>query len=146
VFDNIETIVVGADGSSTAARAVEAAAELARLTGGSLHIVTVLQTEQGPNRTATGGYTDPGHPADAVLANLTEIATARGLEPVLHPSGGEPADALVKIAEDVDADLIVVGNKGMKEKGVRRVLGSIPNSVAHNAPCSVLIVDTISEE
>jgi nucleotide-binding universal stress UspA family protein len=56
---------------------------------------------------------------------------------------GDPAEAIVRLADQVGADLIVVGNKGMK--GVRRVLGSVPNSVAHHANCSVLIVDTVSD-
>jgi nucleotide-binding universal stress UspA family protein len=47
----------------------------------------------------------------------------------------------VKIADEIEADFIVVGNKGMK--GASRILGSVANSVAHNAPCSVVIVDTI---
>jgi nucleotide-binding universal stress UspA family protein len=58
----------------------------------------------------------------------------------MHASKEDPGHALIKIAEEIDADLIVVGNRGMK--GARRVLGSIPNSVAHGASCSVLIVDT----
>jgi nucleotide-binding universal stress UspA family protein len=62
---------------------------------------------------------------------------------VVHPATGAPADVIVTIATREHADLIVVGNKGMK--GSRRVLGSVPNSIAHHAPCSVLIVDTSSE-
>jgi nucleotide-binding universal stress UspA family protein len=58
----------------------------------------------------------------------------------VHASTGSPAEAIVKVAEQEGADLIVVGNKGMK--GARRILGSVPNTVAHAAPCSVLIVDT----
>ncbi len=60
-----------------------------------------------------------------------------------YPATGDPADAIVRVADQIGADLIVVGNKGMK--GVRRVLGSVPNSVAHQANCSVLIVDTVSD-
>ena len=74
------------------------------------------------------------------LRRLSDLVKERGLEPVVHAAEGDPTDAIVRIAEDVGADLIVVGNKGMK--GVRRVLGSVPNSVAHKAPCSVLIADT----
>jgi nucleotide-binding universal stress UspA family protein len=51
---------------------------------------------------------------------------------------GNPADVLVRLAEDCGADLLVIGNKGMQ----RRVLGSIPNTVTHRAPCSVLVVKT----
>lgn len=68
------------------------------------------------------------------------IGKERGLEVVVHAATGDPAAAIVRIAEEEEADLVVVGNKGMK--GTRRILGSVPNSVAHGAPCSVLIVDT----
>ena len=53
---------------------------------------------------------------------------------------GDPADALIRVAADADADLIVVGNRGMA--GARRVLGSVPNKVSHHCSSSVLIVDT----
>jgi nucleotide-binding universal stress UspA family protein len=75
-----------------------------------------------------------------LLRRLSDLVKERGLEPVVHASEGDPADAIVRVAEDVEADLIVVGNKGMK--GARRVLGSVPNSVAHRATCSVLILPT----
>ena len=58
----------------------------------------------------------------------------------MHGKAGDPADAICEVAAEVGADVIVVGNKGMN--GVRRVLGSVPNSVAHQAPCSVLIAFT----
>jgi nucleotide-binding universal stress UspA family protein len=139
-----ETIVVGADSSPTARQAVVAAADLARMSEGTLHIVTSNDQEQGPMRSEHGGYVDPDSPADVLLETLGAIARERGLDPVVHPSTQAPVDALVGVAEEVGADLIVVGNKGMK--GVRRVLGSIPNSVAHSAPCSVLIVDTVGSD
>jgi nucleotide-binding universal stress UspA family protein len=82
------------------------------------------------------------HPAEALLRRLSVLVKERGLEPVVHAAEGDPVDAIVAVAESVEADLIVVGNRGMK--GVRRVLGSVPNSVAHKAPCSVLIADTTS--
>ncbi len=139
-----QTIVVGADSSPTARHALQAAADLAQMANGTLHIVTSLDPEQGPMRSEHGGYVDPDSPADVLLEILSAVAKERGLEPVLHPSSATPADALVGVAEEVAADLIVVGNKGMK--GVRRVLGSVPNSVAHGAPCSVLIVDTVGAD
>ena len=138
MFSNI---VVGADESETARRAVEAAADLAKQHGATLHIVSASTTEGRPNRSATGAYVDPAHPAEPVLRDLAGIADARGLQPVVHAASGAPADSVVTIATEVGADLIVVGNKGMK--GARRVLGSVPNTVAHNAPCSVLIFDSI---
>jgi nucleotide-binding universal stress UspA family protein len=57
-----------------------------------------------------------------------------------HARFGSPAEVLCDIAEHLEADLIVVGNRGMK--GGRRFLGSVPNTVTHHAPCSVLIIAT----
>jgi nucleotide-binding universal stress UspA family protein len=136
------TVVVGADDSSTAREAVNVAADVAQAGGGKLHIVTAydpksVRVEQLPEELR---YAVGEHPADVLLRRLSELVRERGLEPIVHAAAGDPVDAIVRIAEQVDADLIVVGNKGMK--GVRRVLGSVPNSVAHKAPCSVLIADT----
>jgi len=139
-----KTVVVGADDSATAREAVMIAADVAQSGGGKLHIVTAydpkaVRAEELP---AELRYAVGDHPADVLLAQLSELVSAHGLEPVVHATEGDPVDAIVRIAEQVEADLIVVGNKGMK--GVRRVLGSVPNSVAHKAPCSVLIADTTS--
>ena len=136
------TVVVGADDSSTAREAVVIAADVAASGGGQLHIVTAydpksVQLEQLPDELR---YAAGEHPAEALLRRLSELVRERGLEPIVHAAEGDPVDAIVAVAESVDADLIVVGNRGMK--GVRRVLGSVPNSVAHKAPCSVLIADT----
>jgi nucleotide-binding universal stress UspA family protein len=65
--------------------------------------------------------------------------TLDGLSIEQHAAEGDAADAIVTVAEQVDADVIVVGSKGMH----RRILGSVPNSVAHKAPCAVLIVKTV---
>ena len=51
---------------------------------------------------------------------------------------GDPADVLIRLAEECEADLIVIGNRGMQ----RRVLGSVPNTVTHKATCSVYVVKT----
>jgi len=139
-----QTVVVGADDSQTARQAVLIAADVAQLAGGKLHIVTAydpknVRTQDLPEEFR---YSTSQHPAEVLLDGLSRIVRERGLEPVVHAAAGNPADAIVQIAEQVEADLIVVGNRGMK--GVRRVLGSIPNTVAHSAPCSVLIADTIT--
>jgi nucleotide-binding universal stress UspA family protein len=83
-------------------------------------------------------------PADLLLLKLRDSVTKAGIEAEYHPAAGDAAEAIVRVADQVGADLIVVGNRGMK--GVRRVLGSVPNSVAHKANCSVLIVDTVGED
>jgi nucleotide-binding universal stress UspA family protein len=135
-------VLVGADGSATARRAVEAAAEMASISQGALHIVTCYD----PKSYASSGlpsefeHINSEGDVDALLQTLSFIGKNRDLEPVLHAATGDPSEVIIQRAEAVGADLVVVGNRGMK--GVRRVLGSVPNSVAHGAPCSVLIVDT----
>ena len=137
-----DVVLVGADDSPTARRAVEAACEICAMSKGTLHIVTAF------DGTSVVGAGD-GHEfknvsteddGQALLQTLSFIAKKHNVEPVLHSAKGDPADILISKADEVRADLIVVGNRGMK--GVRRVLGSVPNSVAHGAACSVLIVDT----
>ncbi len=137
-------ILVGADGSTTARRAVDAAVDIATMYAATVHIVSAYEPRHVQSSTSVE------HPfiysegeVDALLQSLSYVASNRGLTPVLHSHRGEPADVLLRVAEDVDADLIVVGNRGMK--GMRRVLGSTPNSVAHAAGSSVLIVDTVVE-
>jgi nucleotide-binding universal stress UspA family protein len=137
-----DVVLVGADDSETARRAVEAAADLAAASKGTLHIVTAYDPKSYSTSKLPSEFRDVNSESDvdALLQTLSFIAKTRGLEPVLHGGTGDPAEVIVQRAEEVGADLVVVGNRGMK--GVRRVLGSVPNSVAHGAPCSVLIVDT----
>jgi nucleotide-binding universal stress UspA family protein len=137
-----DIVLVGADDSSTARRAVEAAVALVELSHGTLHILTAFESKPFDASALPAEYKTIGQESgpDALLQSLSFIASTKGIEPVMHASKEDPGHALIKIAEEIDADLIVVGNRGMK--GARRVLGSIPNSVAHGASCSVLIVDT----
>jgi nucleotide-binding universal stress UspA family protein len=65
---------------------------------------------------------------------------AKGLEAEAHAVSGDPVSAILDVAEEVAADLVVVGSKGMH--GTRRFIGSVPNSVSHGANCAVLIVKT----
>ena len=60
---------------------------------------------------------------------------------MIHPVQGDPSDAILTTAEKIDADLVVVGNKGMTGKK-RFILGSVPNNISHHAPCSVMIIHT----
>jgi len=137
-----DVVVVGADDSLTARRAVEAAVEIARMSNGVLHLVSVfdLKTYSGRDLPAEFHVLSNEGEVDALLQELSLMAKGAGVEFHLHGVNGSPADALIKVAEDVNADLLVVGNKGMK--GLRRVLGSVPNTIAHEAPCSVAIIDT----
>jgi nucleotide-binding universal stress UspA family protein len=137
-----DVVVVGADHSATARRAVEAATAIVVMSGGTLHIVTAY----GPHSINDSflpqefRMMNTDGEVEALLQDLSFIAKKSGVEPVLHHAQGSPADVLIDQAAKVGADLIVVGNRGMK--GARRILGSVPNSVAHRSQCSVAIIDT----
>jgi nucleotide-binding universal stress UspA family protein len=139
-----KTIVVGSDGSETAGRAVEAAVEMARGWGSSLHVITAYTSGGGGMGEASGAALAGGggalrHDAAEEVAER-EFKRADGVPTTVHAVGGHPADAILDTAQEVGADLIVVGSRGMQ--GARRFLGSVPNSVAHGANCSVMIVKT----
>jgi nucleotide-binding universal stress UspA family protein len=142
-----KVIVVGTDGSERAARATEAAFSLAQLAGATVHIVHVMRLAA----MASAGYGDPSAivtanadaraNGDLICARALADAERQGVAAQVHNVDGDPADMLSKVAESVQADLVVIGNRGMT--GVKRlVLGSVPNKVSHHCPCSVLIVDT----
>jgi nucleotide-binding universal stress UspA family protein len=142
-------IVVGTDGSETAAEAVRQASELAKLSNARLDIVSAYepiprQRVQEEQRSAPGDVQYEIGPREDVNATLDQAvgkAKNDGLEVEGHALEGDPADAILDVAEQVKADLIVVGNKGMT--GARRfLLGSVPNKVSHHAPCSVIIIRT----
>ena len=137
-----ETVVVGADGSDTAAEAVRVATELVKLSNGNLHIVTAYRPQQLHSQ-ADAEFSESLTSDDLAQSVLTELASrarTNGVAVDTHLKTGAPADAICEVATQVKADVIVVGNKGMT--GLRRVLGSVPNSVAHQAPCAVLIAFT----
>jgi nucleotide-binding universal stress UspA family protein len=85
---------------------------------------------------------NPREDVQAVLDEEAERIRETGVSTVeTYPREGDPADAILDVAEEKGADLIVVGNKGMT--GARRfLLGSVPNKVSHHAPCNVMIVRT----
>src|SRR3712207_7528474 len=84
---------------------------------------------------------NPREDVDATLDSASGLAEEAGVTVEKFARQGDPADAILDVAEETKADLIVVGNKGMT--GARRfLLGSVPNKVSHHAPCSVLIIRT----
>ena len=142
-------IVVGTDGSETALEAVRQAVELAALSGATMDVVSAY--EPVPKRRSDAeqlGAPDdikhefgPREDVNFALDAAVAIAHEKGVEVTPHAEDGDPADAILRVAEKREADLIVVGNKGMT--GARRfLLGSVPNKVSHHAPCSVIIVRT----
>jgi nucleotide-binding universal stress UspA family protein len=142
-------IVVGTDGSETAKQAVREAAQLAKQTGAALYIVSAFDPvpqgrlrEERLEAPSDIEYTlGPTEDVDATLADAAKDVDDAGVEVRTIARQGEPADAILDVAEEESADLIVVGNKGMT--GAKRfLLGSVPNKVSHHAPSSVLIIRT----
>jgi nucleotide-binding universal stress UspA family protein len=138
-----QIIVVGTDGSPRASVAVNAALDLAELTGATVHAVHAMHTPamiEDPHSAQIVMDEMRGH-SDTIQEELLENAKRRKVTLEFHSSMGEPANALVELAELLKADLVVVGNRGMS--GMKRfVLGSVPNKVSHHCPCNVLIVNT----
>lgn len=142
----VETIAVATDGSDTAQRAVDFAIDMAERYGAKLVIASAyrpvsearLRNEAKDAPQDVQWSINPSEDVDATLRKVEEQADERGLKYVSEARTGDAADVIVEIAGDQGADVLVVGNKGMQ----RRILGSVPNSVSHNAPCSVMIVKT----
>jgi nucleotide-binding universal stress UspA family protein len=143
------SIVVGTDGSETARKAVAAAVELARLSGAKIELVSAYEPvsaqrlrEEARQVPADLEWTvNPREDVDAALAQASTSAGDAGVVARTYAREGDPADAILDVAEELGADLVVVGNKGMT--GAERfLLGSVPNKVSHHAPCSVLIIRT----
>jgi nucleotide-binding universal stress UspA family protein len=142
-------IVVGTDGSDTAAEAVRQAMSLAKLSNAQLSIVSAyspvsgrrVKGEQAAAPADVQYEIGPREDVNLILDAAAAEAKEEGIEVQTHPVEADPADAILNVAEETRADLIVVGNKGMT--GARRyLLGSVPNNVSHHAPCSVLIART----
>jgi nucleotide-binding universal stress UspA family protein len=143
------SIVVGTDGSDTAAQAVRQAVDLAGAVGAKLELVSAyspvsqqrLSEERRQAPEDLQWAINPREDVDATLEAAATIARDAGVEVEVYPRQGDPADAILDVAEEREADLIIVGNKGMT--GAKRfLLGSVPNKVSHHAPCSVLIIRT----
>jgi nucleotide-binding universal stress UspA family protein len=143
------SIVVGTDGSETAKKAVAAAVDLAREIGASLDIVSAyepvpqsrLRAESRQAPEDLQWMINPREDVEATLHDAAEDIEEAGIRVETFAREGDPADAILDVAEERGADLIVVGNKGMT--GAKRfLLGSVPNKVSHHAPCSVLIIRT----
>ena len=145
----LERIVVGTDGSDTAAEAVRQATELAKATGAKLDIISAYEPVPARQLREEGGEipgdvayaVGPKEDVNVVLESAAGPARNDGVEVNTQAREGDPADAILDVAEEINADLIVVGNKGMT--GARRfLLGSVPNKISHHAPCSVYIART----
>lgn len=124
------TILIGTDGSETAAIALRKATALAKQFGATLLIVCAHGSGPVTNKDARG-----------ILSDARRAVREEGVETQTVMRKGEPDDVLVDVAEIRDADLIVLGNVGMG-RASRFRLGGVPDRVAHSAPADLLIVDT----
>ncbi|MCV7401071.1 universal stress protein [Mycobacterium fragae] len=146
-----QTVVVGTDGSDSSLRAVDRAGAIAADTGANLIVATAhppAQQERGhyavpPGSDHGADYRTVGDaPIYAILQNARERAHQAGAKNVEERSVvGPPINALVDLAEEVHADLLVVGNVGLSSVA-GRLLGSVPSEVSRKAKVDVLIVHT----
>ena len=144
-------VIVGTDGSATAELAVRHAGKVAADNDARLVVVTAYE----PHGDSLAGPGEADSVPDELRWTLTdrnqaeerarhgrELASGLGAHGVVAQAlEGSPADVLLEVAHDFDADLIVVGSKGLTG-AARFVLGSVASSVSHHAPCDVLIVHT----
>lgn len=136
-----KTVLVGVDGSDTSRRAAQRAAEVAKAMGMSLCIVVAVDDHMSEGVPGIGGHpSTPGEVADRIAQDVADdITGVSDVQTIV--SSSDPADALVEEAERLGAELIVVGNRGVR--GLGRLLGSVSSSVVTHAPCDVYVVKTV---
>jgi nucleotide-binding universal stress UspA family protein len=139
----MDSIVVGTDGSPNAEAAVRRAAKIAKGEGDRVHLVAAFPDRPSFSEAiSSSAKREPINlrdVADSVLARAEAELEPQGIEVVTHAREGEPAQVILQVAEEQDAELIVVGARGLT--GFQRFLiGSVTSKLAHHAPCSLLIV------
>jgi nucleotide-binding universal stress UspA family protein len=142
-----QTVLVGTDGSDSSLRAVDRAAQIAAGAGAKLIVATAYFPQSEDARAADvlkdEGYKMSGNaPIYAILREAKERAHTAGAKDVEEKAVvGAPVDALIDLAEEIKADLLVVGNVGLSTIA-GRLLGSVPANVARRSKSDVLIVHT----
>ena len=135
----VSTVAVGTDGSETASEAVKQAAEFARRFDAKLVLLSAFKSDPPPPDSDEAEWSyRPAAQLREILSRTEAQMNEQGIECTTAVDEGDPADVLVRLADECSADVLVIGNKGMQ----RKVLGSVPNSVTHKADCSVLVVKT----
>jgi nucleotide-binding universal stress UspA family protein len=135
----ISTVAVATDGSATAQEAVKEASEIAQRFGAKLWLLSAFSDLPREDEDIELQWASSSSAqVKSMLGQIEDDLGAAGVECETRVAEGDPAEVVVQLATDVGADLLVIGNKGMK----RRVLGSVPNTVTHKADCSVLVVKT----
>lgn len=139
----MQTVVVGTDGSADAQTAVRRAIEVTKGTGAVLHLVLAYSDAPSYRETiSSSAKSDPinlREVAESVLARVEGEVESQGIEVETHARQGEPAHVILDVAQEQNADLIVVGARGLT--GFQRfLLGSVSSKLAHHATCSLMIV------
>jgi nucleotide-binding universal stress UspA family protein len=149
-MSDYKVVVVGTDGSDTSLRAVERAAAIAAESNAKLIVANAVVKDRGgsgpdPDQLRNEDYrTEGSAPVYDMLRSAADRARSAGVDDVEERAvDGAPVDALVQLAEDVNADLLVVGNVGTNSIA-GKVLGSVPRDVKRRAKTEVLVVDTES--
>jgi len=135
----ISTVAVGTDGSETASEAVKQAAEFAKRFDAKLVLLSAFRNGPPPPDADEAQWSySPAAQLRGILSRTEVDLNKQGIACTTMVEEGDPGEVLVRLADECGADILVIGNKGMQ----RRVLGSVPKSVAHNADCSVFVVKT----
>ena len=137
----LSTVAVGTDGSATASEAVKAAIEIAQRFDAKLVLLSAFQDASDASSARDPELqwaVNPNARVREMLSRTEADLRNRKIDCTSMIDEGDPAEVLTRLAEQCQADLLVIGNKGMH----RRVLGSVPNSVTHKASCSVYVVKT----
>ncbi len=143
-------VIVGTDGSESSYRAVERAAVLAADASATLVIACAYvpadprSVSQAADQLGEDAYQIRGdNPAVDIVRGAKDRAQASGATEIeVRTIKGAPVDSLIALADEVGADLLVVGNKGLNSL-TGRLLGSVPADAARRATCDVLIVHTV---
>lgn len=142
----MDTIAVGTDGSESAAKALDAAIDLAVIANASLVVISAYSPGRGPDPEKLREElphedrwaVNPNGEVDSILLRAVRLARSHGLDVRSVASAGNPADVLCEHAASEQADVLVIGNKGIQ----RRMLNNVVHRIASHAPCAVLIVKT----
>jgi nucleotide-binding universal stress UspA family protein len=135
-------ILVPVDGSAYSLKAVETACDLAKAQAPATVVLTAVAIQMPMLEEGVYIAEKMKVLAEAALVKAREVAQAKGVTPeVILATGVSPADEIVQLAKDQQADLIVIGSRGLAGK-TRSFLGSTASQVVTYSPCSILVVKT----
>jgi len=144
-MSSYQTILAAVDSTDEAKEILGAAVRTAQDHGAQLHVMTVIR----PLNYTYTGFESAGisqamanfemDATSSAQGQLDKLAEPLGIEKeCLHVALGRPADEIKSMAQQIDANLIVVGSHG--RHGLGLILGSTANGILHGSPCDVLTV------